>query len=376
MQCVTIENLNATVSRLGFGAMRLPTLPNGEIDEAMTAQMVDYAIQHGVNYFDTAYMYMGGKSENVMGKILKNYPRDSFYLADKMPLQMAKSAEDVKAIFADQLSKCQVEYFDFYLLHAMDRNRVKWMEDYKAYDYLNEMKKSGKIRRFGFSFHDNAEALDAILSKYAFDFVQVQLNYLDWTVQNAKAIYEVLEKHQVPGIVMEPVRGGYLHNLPADVAEIFEAAKPGRSYASWAIRWVAKLPQIKIILSGMSNMEQVIDNVKTFTDYTEMTADEARIVEKAAQMLMDKKAIACTACRYCEKCPKGIAIPEIFALYNRRKVFGEAFRVMQTYATAIPDESKADRCIACGYCVSQCPQQLEIPELLKACHAELITRGA
>lgn len=376
MQKAAFEKLDAMVSRLGFGAMRLPTLPDGSVDEAQTAQMVEYAIAHGVNYFDTAYMYMGGESERVMGRVLKKYPRDSFYLADKMPLQMAKNEQDVKRIFQDQLEKCQVDFFDFYLLHAMDRNRVAWMVDYKAYDFLCAMRREGKIRRLGFSFHDSAEVLDQILSRFEFDFVQVQLNYLDWTVQNARGVYQVLEKHGVPGIVMEPVRGGFLADPPRDAAAVLDEALPGKSYASDALRWVARLDGIKVILSGMSNMAQVIDNVNTFTNEPPMTDAQAAAVDRAAALIAQKKAIACTGCRYCEKCPKGIAIPEIFALYNRRKVFGEAFRVMQTYQTSIAPEHRADACIGCGYCQSQCPQQLKIPELLKACHAELITRGA
>jgi diketogulonate reductase-like aldo/keto reductase len=206
-----------------------------------------------------------------MGRVLKKYPRDSFYLADKMPLQMAKNEQDVKRIFQDQLEKCQVDFFDFYLLHAMDRNRVAWMVDYKAYDFLCAMRREGKIRRLGFSFHDSAEVLDQILSRFEFDFVQVQLNYLDWTVQNARGVYQVLEKHGVPGIVMEPVRGGFLADPPKDAAAVLDEALPGKSYASDALRWVARLDGIKVILSGMSNMAQVIDNVNTFTNEPPMT---------------------------------------------------------------------------------------------------------
>ena len=358
------------LSALGFGTMRLPTLEGGAIDEAQTMEMVRYAMEHGVNYFDTAYPYHGGMSEVVLGKALKEYPRESYYLATKYPGHQISAAYDPAAIFEEQLQKCGVEYFDFYLLHNVYENSIHTYMDPKwgILDYFREQKRLGRIKHLGFSTHANVEGLKEFLDYCGaqMDFCQIQLNYLDWTLQNAKAKYELLTERGIPVWVMEPVRGGRLAKL-SDVEEAkLKALRPEESIAAWGFRWLQELPNVTVTLSGMSNMTQMEDNIKTYLEEKPLSGEEHRVLEEIAAGMLDS--IPCTGCRYCcDGCPMGLEIPMLLDIYNDLR-FSPAFTVAMRME-ALPKEKSPAACIGCGACQQMCPQGIQIPELLKECAA-------
>ena len=352
------------ISMLGFGLMRLPADEDGRINEELTAEMVDYAMKHGVNYYDTAWPYHNSTSETVAGKILSNYPRDSFYLADKYPGHVVSDKYDPADTFEKQLRKCQVDYFDFYLLHNICEHSIGTYEDpqWGIFEYFIEQKKQGRIRHLGFSSHADLPTLKIILDKYASDleFCQLQINYLDWTVQKAKEKYEMVSGYGLPVIIMEPVRGGKLAGLPENVmAELGS----GRSAASYALRWTEKLDNVFTVLSGMTTMDQVIDNVAAFECEEPLTEEEEKIIMKAAEGMKDE--IPCTACRYCtDSCPMELDIPDLIFKYNQLRM-GSGFTIgMQT--DALPDDKKPSACIGCGACMEICPQNIAIPDELAA----------
>ncbi|MCI9458479.1 MAG: aldo/keto reductase [Oscillospiraceae bacterium] len=360
MQTRYMPNTDATVSLLGFGAMRLPTDAQGNIDYPQAQAMVQLAYENGVNYYDTAYMYHGGKSEGFYGDTLTKYPRDSYYLASKFPVGWCEKEEDIDRIFNEQLARCKTEYFDFYLLHALDKEKFQRVKDFKIYERMLQYKAEGKIRRLGFSFHDTPDVLDAITDAFQFDFVQIQFNYLDWVQQDAERSYKILESKNLPIVVMEPVRGGYLHRLPEKIASVFKAIDPEASNASWALRWVADHPQVKVILSGMSSMEQVQDNLNVLGQAKPLSPEENKAVETVREMIRSQKNVPCTACEYCmSECPNGIKIPGIFKLYNDYTQSLNVGKFRREYRE-IPEESRADKCISCGACVAKCPQHIEI----------------
>ena len=352
------------ISMLGFGLMRLPVREDGRINEELTAEMVDYAMKHGVNYYDTAWPYHSGTSENVIGRILKNYPRDSFYLADKFPGHAVADKYDPEEIFEKQLKKCQVEYFDFYLLHNVYENSLKTYEDprWGIYDYFIEQKKQGRIKNLGFSSHADLPTLKVILDKYAadMDFCQLQINYLDWTVEKAKEKYEMVSEYGLPIIIMEPVRGGKLAKLPDDLMAELGTDK---SAASYALRWTQKLDNVFTVLSGMTAMEHVVDNVAAFEHEDPLTAEEEEIIMKAAEGM--KNDIPCTACRYCtSSCPMELDIPDLLFKYNQVRS-GNSFNV-NMQLDALPEDKKPSACIGCGACMEMCPQKIAIPDELAA----------
>jgi predicted aldo/keto reductase-like oxidoreductase len=361
-----IKKSGEELSLLGFGLMRLP-LKEGtrEIDKDLALKMVDYAKNKGVNYFDTAYMYHEGNSESFAGEALSRYDRDSYKLATKMPMMIVRQAEDVERIFEEQLKKCRVEYFDYYLLHGLGRASLKAIEDLKVYEQLKEKKRQGKIRHLGFSFHDSPEILTQLVEKYDWDFAQIQLNYLDWDQQDAKGQYEVLESHGIPVTVMEPVRGGALANLGAEAEAVFKAADPKASVPSWAIRFVGSLPGVQVVLSGMSNMEQVEDNVATMTNFRPLSDADREVINKAVLAYRTAGAVPCTGCRYCMECPQGVDIPRNLAtfnglLYNKeRNVPGYNFGFMMEYGR-ISEDKQAHNCVACLQCEEKCPQHIDI----------------
>lgn len=358
------------LSALGFGTMRLPTLEGGAIDEAQTMEMVRYAMEHGVNYFDTAYPYHGGMSEVVLGKALKEYPRESYYLATKYPGHQISAAYDPAAIFEEQLQKCGVEYFDFYLLHNVYENSIHTYMDPKwgIVEYFLEQKRQGRIRYLGFSSHGGMDNLTEFLDYCGaqMDFCQIQLNYLDWTLQNAKAKYELLTERGIPVWVMEPVRGGRLAKL-SDVEEAkLKALRPEESIAAWGFRWLQELPNVTVTLSGMSNMAQMEDNIKTYLEEKPLSGEEHRVLEEIAAGMLDS--IPCTGCRYCcDGCPMGLEIPMLLDIYNDLR-FSPAFTVAMRME-ALPKEKSPAACIGCGACQQMCPQGIQIPELLKECAA-------
>lgn len=357
------KNTNLDISLLGLGCMRLPLAEGSttEIDYEKAEEIVDYAYNNGVNYFDTAYPYHGGQSEKFVGHALKKYPRESFVLASKLPLWLLKAEEDMERIFTEQLENCQTEYFDFYLCHAVDAAKFQTIKDFKIFEFLKEKQAEGKIRNVGFSFHDKPEVLEELADAYPWDFAQIQLNYLDWELYQSKEQYEILAKREIPCIIMEPVRGGTLANPCEEANEIFKAARPEMSVASWAIRYAASFPNVLTVLSGMSNMDQIKDNVATLTNFEPLNDAEAKVVQNALEAYKKNNTIPCTGCRYCMDCPIGVDIPEVFKIYNNYAVskFKSVFK--GTYGD-LEETAKAHNCISCGACVSQCPQGIKIPE--------------
>ena len=356
--------------KLGFGLMRLPT-KDDEVDIERVCAMADAYMAAGLNYFDTAYVYHGGKSEVAAREaIVKRYPRESFYLADKLPAWSIKTAEDRDRIFSEQLERAGVEYFDFYLLHSLENGyNYEVYEKYDCFDWAVKKKAEGRIKHFGFSFHGTPELLEAVLDKHPeVEFVQIQLNYLDWDnpiVQSGR-LYEILSSRGIPIIVMEPVKGGTLAAPPEEAAAMFEAASPGASPASWALRFVASLDGVMTILSGMSTEEQMKDNIATFTAGKPLSESEKQVVENVRRVMLSSPGIGCTGCRYCtDGCPMSIPIPDIFSAVNTTIRYNENWRAKNFYRSATAGKGKASDCIACGQCEGVCPQHLEIIELLK-----------
>lgn len=364
------------LSLLGFGTMRLPLLQDGsgEVDEEEVCRMVRYAAEHGVNYYDTAYPYHNAKSEIIIGKALKQLPRDSFYLATKYPGHQISASYNPAETFEEQLRKCDVEYFDFYLLHNIYENSIHTYTDPKwgIVDYFVEQKRLGRIKHLGFSTHGLQDTLAAFLDQYGdvMEFCQIQLNYLDWTLQDAKAKYELLTKRGIPVWVMEPVRGGRLADVGEDAKVRLEALRPGESVASWAFRWLQGLPNVKMILSGMSTMEQMEDNVRTFEERKALTEAENQALLEIAEGM--KNSVPCTACRYCcADCPKKLDIPKLISLYNDMR-FSPSMNVGMTI-DALAEDGRPTACIGCGRCAKICPQKINIPEAMKKFSALLET---
>ncbi|MBS5574503.1 MAG: aldo/keto reductase [Clostridiales bacterium] len=356
--------------------MRLPLLADGSgrVDEARTRDMVAYAMQHGLNYFDTAYPYHGGESERIMGRILADYPRESYLLATKFPSHVAAAGRTPASIFEEQLEKCGVSYFDFYLLHNVCETTTPAFCDPKLgiVDYLLEQRRLGRIRYLGFSSHGQMDNLRAFLDLYGKEmaFCQIQLNYLDWTFQKAKEKYELLTSLGIPVWVMEPVRGGRLARLDESEAAALRALNPDLSPSAWALRFVKDLPNVHMVLSGMSNMEQLRENIETFSHPQPLTPAEREALLSLAERM--KNTVPCTACRYCvDGCPAGLDIPMLLAAYNAfRLSASEAGRV-----EALPAERQPSACVACGQCVKACPQGIDVPAHLKAFAAELARRS-
>ena len=359
------KNSSLTVPLLGFGCMRLPLLApdKPEIDRTTAKKMVDLAMKAGCNYFDTAYMYHDGQSERCLGELLQAYSRDSYYLTDKMPVWFAKDAAGIERIFNEQLKRCRTSYFDFYMLHSLDTANWNLAQKFKAYEFLSRMKKEGKIRKLGFSFHDTPELLQKIVDACEWDFAQIQLNYLDWELYRSREQYEILTKAGIPVIVMEPLRGGALATLSPDASAILKKASPDSSNAAWALRYVASLPNVLCVLSGMSLPEHMEDNLKTFSPLRPLTDVERKTLDQALAAYRKHLAVPCTACRYCMPCPVGVEIPKIFGLYNQYKISGNKWLFSNNY-NAIPEDSQASACVNCGRCVKHCPQKINIPQEL------------
>ncbi len=357
------------VSLLGLGAMRLPcktpikSEANPLIDYAKGQELVDIAYQNGVNYFDTAYMYHVGKSEKFIGTALKKYPRDSYYLADKLPIWMCPKKSDMEKVFQKQLARTGHDYFDFYLLHSLNKENYEKCEKFGAYDFVLEKQKQGKIKNIGFSFHGTIDDLKKIVSEHKWDFAQIQMNYLDWKNQNAEEQYQILTDAGIPVVVMEPVRGGKLAEVSPEIEAMFKKAKPEKSVASWAISFVASHTNVMTILSGMNSVEQMHDNLNTLTDFEPITETELKICQNAAAMINKSEIIPCTGCDYCADCPKEVKISTIFSVYNKFKT-GELTEEQSREEYSKIDIG-ADACIHCGKCASHCPQSIQIPSMLE-----------
>ena len=357
--------LGEKVSRLGFGAMRFPCLENGAIDEVQVQKMIDYAMAHGVNYFDTAYPYHGGMSEIVLGKCLAKYPRESYFIADKYPGHQITESYNMEEIFEEQLKKCQVEYFDFYLLHNVYENCIDVYTDENLgiVKYFVEQKKAGRIKHLGFSTHGDLSTIQKFLKPYEKDleFAQIQLNYLDWSLQKGKEKYEFFDSKKIPLVIMEPLRGGKLCNLPAEDVEKLKKIRPEATLAEMSFNYLMTLDNAKTVLSGMSNFEQVVQNVKTFEDAKALNVEESKaLIQVAAEM---KKSVPCTECRYCtSSCPMKLDIPGLIRLYNDY-TFDGSFTVSMKIE-ALPENKKPASCMHCRRCEMVCPQKINISDVM------------
>lgn len=357
------------VSRLGLGTMRLPCKTplkresNPLIDYTKAQELVDIAYKNGVNYFDTAYMYHVGKSEKFIGQALKKYPRDTYFLADKLPIWLCKTPKDMQKIFNKQLERTGTEHFDFYLLHSLDKDNFDKCEKFGAYDFVKQKQAEGLIKNIGFSFHGTIDALKEIIASHHWDFAQIQMNYLDWKNQDAKTQYELLTEANIPVIVMEPVRGGKLaDDVPKQAVDAMKSVNPDKSIASWAIRFVASFDNVLTILSGMNSKEQLYDNLDSLSDFTPMTDVEMNVCHNTASMINKTDVIPCTGCDYCADCPKGVKISSIFKMYNQYK--NDILTLEQSKEEYNKIDVNASECIACGKCKNHCPQSIDIPELL------------
>ena len=369
--------------KLGFGLMRLPRLdPNDEssIDMEQLKQMVDSFLAQGFTYFDTAWMYCGGKSEEAAKEALvSRHPRDSFTLTTKLPSYMLKKEEDREWLFQEQLRRTGAGYFDYYWLHDVNAQSIQNFDRLHCWDFIQEKKKQGLVKHIGFSYHDGPELLDRILTDHPeIEYVQLQLNYLDWEslgVQSRKC-YEVATKHHRPVIVMEPVKGGTLANVPENLEQMFKSREPDMSVSSWAIRFAASLENVMVVLSGMSNMEQLLDNTGYLKDFRPLSEEEQGLMRVAANIINGNITIPCTGCSYCTvNCPMNIAIPKYFSLYNLdlQEVKGKGWTPQgEYYENLTLDYGKASDCIKCGQCEAMCPQHLHIRDLLEdvAAHFE------
>jgi predicted aldo/keto reductase-like oxidoreductase len=361
---------NGELSLLGFGFMRLPCTGGfADIDKSKGFEMVDYAIDKGIDYFDTAWMYHDGQSEVFAGEALSRHQRNSYKLATKLPLMSIKTEGDVEKIFTEQLKKCKVDHFDFYLLHNIGESHLKAAEACKAYEQLKEKQKKGYIGRLGFSFHDRPELLEKVVNKYDFDFAQIQLNYLDWELQNAKEEYEILASRNIPVTVMEPVRGGTLAKLCDESVRIFKEADPSASPASWALRFAASLPGVQLILSGMTTMDQLKDNITVMSPLKPLVEKEYAVIEKALAAYRKASAVPCTSCRYCMDCPGGVEIPKNLAVYNNYQTALAEKHPMADFLFAMEykllKDQDASSCVSCGQCLERCPQHIDIPQWMK-----------
>ncbi|MBP5628068.1 aldo/keto reductase [bacterium] len=366
-----LGSIAGEVSLLGYGLMRLPLKDRknqAEIDKEKAQELIDKAMAGGVNYYDTAWVYHQGMSERFAGEALKKYPRESYNLADKMPVWEVKSIDDAKRIFQEQLDRCQAEYFDFYLMHSLNGGAWPNVRDNGALEYARQMKKEGKVKNLGFSFHGDNKDLAVIADFGGWDFAQIQLNYFDWD-DYSKEQYEILTSHGIPVVVMEPLKGGELANLRPKTLEMLTNARPNTTAAQWAFEFIASLPNVLTILSGMTYMEHVEENLKTFSPIEPLSDEGKELLAKVKEFMKEEGKIPCTTCRYCTPCPVGVVIPDIFKMYNNYRSSLVKWMSQREYFQ-LAKESRADACVECGACLKKCPQKINIPEELKRVHKE------
>lgn len=365
-----MEKLGVETSLLGFGCMRFPTTTEGKIDEARAEKMLDMTYEAGVNYFDTAYPYHDGASEPFVGKVLNKYDRDTYYLATKLPVWLLEKEEDVERIFNEQLERLQKDYVDFYLLHALDKERWEKIRELKVVETCEQLQKEGKIKNLGFSFHDDYDVFEEILTSRNWDFCQIQYNYMDTEEQAGDKGYALTEKLGVPLVIMEPIRGGSLAGFSEDIEDMFHALDKEKSIASYALRWVASHPNVKVVLSGMSTEEQAADNLKTFGDFKPLTEKEHETIDKVVQTLRSRVQNGCTGCAYCMPCPAGVNIPRNFKLWNQYHVY-QKYEAVKFGWEGLAQKERAESCIKCGKCETVCPQHLSIRENLERVQKDL-----
>lgn len=366
-----LEKLGIETSLLGFGCMRLPVTEQGKINEPEAERMLDQAIAQGVNYIDTAYPYHGGESEPFVGRALKKYDRSSLYLATKLPVWMVHTLDDAKRLFQEQLDRLQTDYIDFYLLHALGRERYDDMRKLGVPDWMAQLKEEGKIRYMGFSFHDSYDAFSYILNDREWDFCQIQLNYMDAGEQAGLQGYRLAQEKKVPLVVMEPVKGGSLATYAEDITGVFRSLDPEASVASYALRWVGSLPGVKVILSGMTTMEQVQDNLKTFGNFKPLSQKESETIDQIVALIKSRVQNGCTGCRYCMPCPAGVDIPGNFRAWNTYHMYQNYNMVKWSWEKELGEEKQAKNCVKCGKCEAACPQKLSIRQDLERVQADL-----
>lgn len=358
------------LSALGMGCMRLPVTDekNSSIDKSATREMIDYAIKNGVNYFDTAWGYHDGESENIVGEILSEYPRDSFYIATKFPGYDVSNMTKVEEIFEEQLKKCRVDYFDFYMFHNVCESNIEEYLDrqYGIYDYLMKQKENGRIRHLGFSTHGTLDTMKRFIDAYGKDmeFCQIQLNWVDWKMQNAKAKVEMLKDLNIPVWVMEPVRGGKLATLEEEYANELRVLRPDATPAEWSFRFLQSIPEVVVTLSGMSDMKQLIENIATYGEEKPLSEKETEKLFSVADAMISKTTLPCTACRYCTThCPMELDIPNLIDLYNEHVYSGGGFLAPMAIGS-LPDDKKPSACLSCRACEAVCPQNIKISEMM------------
>jgi predicted aldo/keto reductase-like oxidoreductase len=367
--------MGENIKKLGFGFMRLPMIGH-EADIEQIKEMVDVFMAGGFSYFDSSWAYMDGKSEEAMKTaVVDRYPRESFQIATKCPVFVVKTAQEARDMIWTSLKRIGVDYIDYYLLHNLGGGRTKSFDDFGMWDYVKELKEKGVARHIGFSIHDTAQALDKLLTEHPeMEFVQFQLNYDDWEnpAIQARKCHETAMRHQKPIVVMEPLKGGLLTNPPDSVRAVFENAAPHVSLASWGLRYAASQENIMTVLSGMSTIGQMRDNVSCMTDFQPLNRDELLVIEKAREAIGKIRNIPCTACQYCvEGCPRHIPIPKIFGAYNRKLVYDDLPAARLQYAVEVLSGGKASDCAACGKCEQVCPQHIGVAEHLKMIGQEL-----
>lgn len=366
------ESIGIETPLLGMGLMRVP-MKDGAVDDELAFQMVDEMYAAGVRYFDTAYVYMDGENERFARRALtERYPREDFWITSKLPLEHVKKPEDADRIFNESCERLGVDYIDFYLYHALNGQRWKAFKQLGLDGFLAKLKAEGKIRHAGFSFHGSPEDLRFILSdRDDWEFVQLQINYYDWYSDTARELYEIAESFGKPIIVMEPVRGSGLHQLGDDVRAEFEKARPNDSNVKWAMRFVGSLPNVKVVLSGVSAIDHVRENVSFYSPLEPMTESDHDTVRRVMDMILSRPFIPCTGCHYCDGCPMEVDIVRAFAAYNEYAKLYDVGGMLWRYFGDVPEEHRADKCIGCGACAAKCPQSIDIPAQLALCHGKM-----
>lgn len=357
------------VSQLGFGCMRFPTFEgdSASIDKNLSKEMLYYAIDQGVNYIDTAYPYHQGNSESFVGETLKGEYRDKVYLATKLPSWLIEEYSDFEKYLDEQLENLQTDHIDFYLLHALSKERFDNLTKLKVFDFLEEAKRKEKIKYVGFSFHDEVDVFKEIIDSYSWDFCQIQLNYMDRNYQAGLEGLKYASERDISVVIMEPIKGGKLSKASSEIQDIWNDWKEYRSPSGWALRWVYDLPEVSVVLSGMSTMDHVIENIKTASNAApkSLSEKEKKLIDKATSIYKKNIKVGCTACEYCLPCPQDVSIPDIFELYNNIYVYGTEEESKKSYQRMIELEKDVSKCIECGACESVCPQHLEIIDFLK-----------